>query len=61
MQNFAYRASITLDVFIIAGFITIGLALLTVSWQSLKITRTDPVQRLASRIKDKSCEISLVP
>ncbi len=46
LQNFAYRASITLDVFIIAGFITIGLALLTVSWQSLKITRTDPVKAL---------------
>jgi putative ABC transport system permease protein len=46
MQNFAYRVSITLDVFIISGFITLGLALLTVSWQSLKITRTDPVSAL---------------
>jgi len=46
VQNFAYRTSITLDVFIIAGFITIGLALLTVSWQSLKITRTDPINAL---------------
>jgi putative ABC transport system permease protein len=46
LQNFAYRTPITLDVFIIAGFITIGLALLTVSWQSLKIARTDPIHAL---------------
>lgn len=46
LQNFAYQTSITLDVFVIAGFITLGLALLTVSWQSLKITRTDPIHTL---------------
>jgi putative ABC transport system permease protein len=46
VQNFAYQAPITLDVFILAGFITLGLALLTVSWQSLKIASTDPIHAL---------------
>ncbi len=46
MQNFAYRTPITPDVFVLAGFITLGLALITVSWQSLKIARTDPVHAL---------------
>ena len=46
LQNFAYQTSITLDVFILAGFITTGLAMLTVSWQSLKIAGTNPINTL---------------
>ena len=46
LKNFAYQISITADIFILAGLITLGMALMTVSWQSLKITHTNPANAL---------------
>jgi len=46
LQSFAYRASIGWFSFAAAGFMSLGIALLTVSWQALKVARADPVQSL---------------
>jgi len=48
LQNFAYRIEIQWSVFILAGFITLFMALITVSYQALKAARLDPVKSLQS-------------
>ena len=46
LQNFAYRAPISLWSFIFAGIISLGITLLTISWQSLRVARRDPAHTL---------------
>jgi len=46
LQNFAYRISISWWVFILAGFIALLIALLTVSIQSYKAANRNPVEAL---------------
>ncbi|MFC2167231.1 FtsX-like permease family protein, partial [Acidobacteriota bacterium] len=46
LQNFAYRISISLVIFIIAGFLALILAVLTVGFQSLKTATSDPVKSI---------------
>jgi putative ABC transport system permease protein len=46
MQNFAYRINIGLSAFILAGLITLVIALLTVSYQAIKAARANPVDAL---------------
>jgi putative ABC transport system permease protein len=46
MNNYAYRTSITVWVFLIAGALAYGIALLTVSFQAFKAARTDPARAL---------------
>jgi len=46
LQNFAYKISIEWWVFALAGAITIGIALLTVSYQSIKAALSNPVKAL---------------
>ncbi|MDZ4713961.1 MAG: ABC transporter permease [Cytophagales bacterium] len=46
LQGFAYRISISADIFVIAGLMAIGIALLTVSYQSIKAAIVNPVQSL---------------
>lgn len=46
LQNFAYRAPVSLWCFIIAGIISLGIAVITVSWQSLRVARRDPAHTL---------------
>ncbi len=46
LQNFAYRAEISLGVFPLAGLMALGLACLTVSWQAIKAALANPVEAL---------------
>lgn len=48
LQSFAYRASIQWWVFALAGLIALFIALLTVSFQSIKAALTNPVKSLRS-------------
>jgi len=46
LQNFAYRIDISWWVFILAGFVALFIAFLTVSWQSYKAAGKNPVEAL---------------
>lgn len=46
LQQFTYRTDVGWAVFLTAGLVTLGIALLTVSWQSLKAALTNPVNTL---------------
>ncbi|SDF01481.1 putative ABC transport system permease protein [Dyadobacter soli] len=46
LQDFAYRIEIHWGIFAWAGFLAAGIALLTVSFQSIKAALTDPVKSL---------------
>ena len=46
LQNFAYRAPIGWTSFALAALLSLGVALLTVSWQALRIARTNPIHAL---------------
>lgn len=48
LQDFAYRTDITLAVFITAGLISLIIAGVTVSFESLRAARTNPVNSLRS-------------
>ncbi|MDA3891014.1 MAG: ABC transporter permease [Salinivirgaceae bacterium] len=46
LQNFAYKTSLSWWVFILAGCIALAIALLTVSWQTFRAARKNPVEAL---------------
>ncbi|MFC2136791.1 ABC transporter permease [Bacteroidota bacterium] len=46
LQNFAYRTNISIWVFVIAGILSLIIALLTVSWQSWKAANKNPIEAL---------------
>lgn len=46
LEGFSYRITIGPIIFIIAGAIAMGIALLTISWQSFKAALANPVQSL---------------
>jgi predicted permease len=46
LQDFAYRADIGVWVFVEAGLVAMGLALLTVGWQAVRAARANPVETL---------------
>jgi len=46
LGNFAYRAGIGLEIFILSGFLAFTIALITVSYQSIKAALTDPADSL---------------
>jgi putative ABC transport system permease protein len=46
LQNFAYRTELSWWIFALAGIIALGIALLTVSWQSWKAAKRNPVETL---------------
>ena len=46
LQEFAYRISISWWIFALAIVIAFAIAFLTISWQSLKTARTNPVEAL---------------
>jgi putative ABC transport system permease protein len=48
LQEFAYRIEITWDIFIAAGFVSLAIALLTVSYQSFRAALANPAQNLRS-------------
>ena len=42
LQNFAYQTGIGWIVFVLAGFLTLVISLLTVSYQAIRAALTDP-------------------
>lgn len=46
LQDYVYRIDLTWDVFIIAGCIALGIALLTISYQSIRAALINPVDNL---------------
>lgn len=48
LENFAYRTEIGADVFLISGSLSLLVALLTISYQSIKAALTNPVKTLRS-------------
>ncbi len=48
LQDFAYRTSLSAGIFILAGVLAIGIALLTISIQSIRAALTNPVRSLRS-------------
>ncbi|MGK7396998.1 MAG: ABC transporter permease [Candidatus Cyclobacteriaceae bacterium M3_2C_046] len=46
LSGFAYKINIRLDIFLISGFLTLLIALLTVSYQSIKASRLNPTESL---------------
>ncbi len=46
LQNFAYRVHVVIDIFLLAGGIALVLALVTVSFQSIKAARANPIDSL---------------
>lgn len=48
LQNFAYRIEVGWIIFLLAGLITILIAMATVSYQALKAAKLDPVESLRS-------------
>ncbi len=46
LESFAYQTTMSWWIFIISGLLALGIALLTVSWQSWKVARRNPVEAL---------------
>jgi putative ABC transport system permease protein len=46
LSNFSYKTSISWWLFVLAGFIALAVALITVSWQSWKAANKNPVEAL---------------
>ena len=46
LQNFAYQTELSWWIFALAGLLALGIALLTVSWQSWRAARRNPVEAL---------------
>jgi putative ABC transport system permease protein len=46
LENFAYKTGLSWWIFVLAGLLALGIALLTVSWQSWKAATRNPVEAL---------------
>jgi putative ABC transport system permease protein len=46
LENFAYKTTLSWWIFALAGFLALGIALLTASWQSWKAATKNPVESL---------------
>jgi putative ABC transport system permease protein len=46
LQNFAYHTSLSWWIFIVSGMSVMAVALLTMSWQTLRAARTNPIDSL---------------
>ena len=46
LENFAYKTTLSWWIFALAGFLALGIALLTVSWQSWRAATKNPVEAL---------------
>lgn len=46
LQNFAYKTSLSWWIFAVAGLMSLGVALLTISWQSWRAATRNPVESL---------------
>ena len=46
LENFAYKTDLSWWIFALAGLLALGIALLTVSWQSWEAATRNPVEAL---------------
>lgn len=46
LENFAYKTSLSWWIFVLAGIFTLAIAILTVSWQSWRVSTANPVDAL---------------
>ena len=46
LENFAYKTTLSWWIFALAGVLALGIALLTVSWQSWRAATRNPVEAL---------------
>ena len=46
LENFAYKTALSWWIFVVAGLLALGIALLTVSWQSWRTATRNPVESL---------------
>ncbi len=46
LENFAYKTNLSCWIFVLAGLLALGIALLTVSWQSWRAATRNPVEAL---------------
>jgi putative ABC transport system permease protein len=46
LSGFAYKTTLDWWIFVVAALVSTGVALLTVSWQTWKAARRNPVQSL---------------
>lgn len=46
LGNFAYRTNLSLDMFILSGLLALGIALITVSWQTWRAATRNPIESL---------------
>ncbi len=46
LENFAFKTTISFGIFVLSGLIVLGIALLTISWQSWKAATRNPVEAL---------------
>jgi putative ABC transport system permease protein len=46
LENFAYKTTLSWWIFVSAGVLALGIALLTVSWQSWRAATRNPVEAL---------------
>jgi putative ABC transport system permease protein len=46
LENFAYKTELSWWIFALAGLLALGIALLTVSWQSWRAATRNPVEAL---------------
>jgi putative ABC transport system permease protein len=46
LNNFAYKTDLSWWIFALSGFLALGIALITVSWQSWKAATRNPVEAL---------------
>ena len=46
LSDYAYRIEMTWDIFLIAGLLTLGISILTISYESVKVARMNPAGSL---------------
>ncbi len=46
LENFAYRTDFSVWPFVISGILTLGIAIITVIWQSYKAATANPIEAL---------------
>ncbi|MBU1579113.1 MAG: hypothetical protein KJ754_06770, partial [Bacteroidetes bacterium] len=46
LQNFAYKTRLSWWIFVLSGIITLCIVIITVSWQTFKVARRNPVEAL---------------
>ena len=46
LQDFAYKVGVGIDVMVLSGLVVLVIAMITVSYQSFKVARSNPVEAL---------------